>query len=81
MPHFAAFVLAQSTVKNMVILASASPRRKQLLSQIIPQFEIIPAVGQERADKSLEPEAYVAPCGAKVRRSVFISLRLPCNRL
>ena len=29
------------------ILASASPRRKQLLAELIPQFEIIPAKGEE----------------------------------
>lgn len=73
MPRFAAFVLAQSTVKNMVILASASPRRKQLLSQIFPQFEIIPAVGQERADKSLSPKDYVAALAAQKCDEVFLS--------
>ena len=29
------------------ILASASPRRKQLFSEIVPSFEIIPAKGEE----------------------------------
>ncbi len=29
------------------ILASASPRRKQLLGELVPQFEIIPARGEE----------------------------------
>ena len=32
------------------ILASASPRRKELLGQIIPTFTIIPAQGDENAD-------------------------------
>ncbi len=31
------------------ILASASPRRKQLLGEIVPRFEIIPAKGEENA--------------------------------
>lgn len=43
----------------MLILASKSPRRKELLSVITPDFEIIPAVGEERADKTLPPDKYV----------------------
>ena len=43
----------------MLILASKSPRRKELLSIITSDFEIIPAVGEERADKSLPPDKYV----------------------
>lgn len=38
------------------ILASASPRRRELLSRIIGDFEIIPAEGEEKADYSLPPE-------------------------
>lgn len=38
------------------ILASASPRRKELLSQILPEFEIVPAQGEEKANISLSPE-------------------------
>ena len=32
------------------ILASQSPRRKQLLGELLPQFEIIPAVGEEACE-------------------------------
>ncbi|MDE7163300.1 MAG: Maf family protein [Clostridia bacterium] len=39
-----------------IILASASPRRRELLSQIVEDFEIIPAKGEECADRSLPPE-------------------------
>lgn len=39
-----------------IILASASPRRRELLSRIVKNFEIIPATGEERADLSLPPE-------------------------
>ncbi|MDE7401563.1 MAG: Maf family protein [Clostridia bacterium] len=39
-----------------IILASASPRRRELLSQIVKDFEIIPAKGEECADNSLPPE-------------------------
>ena len=41
-----------------IILASASPRRKELLSKIVEQFEIIPATGKENADLTLPPEKY-----------------------
>ena len=44
----------------MLILASKSPRRKELLSIITPDFEIIPAVGEECADRSLPPDRYVS---------------------
>lgn len=42
-----------------VILASASPRRKELLSQILPSFEVIPAESEERVNLSLFPEQMV----------------------
>ncbi len=38
------------------ILASASPRRRELLGHILPQFEIIPALSEEVVNKSLPPE-------------------------
>ena len=38
------------------ILASASPRRKELLTQILPEFEIIPARREEKVNLSLFPE-------------------------
>ena len=51
-----------------IILASASPRRKELLKQVLEDFEIIPAKGEERADLTLPPEKIVcalaeAKCG------------------
>ena len=38
------------------ILASASPRRKELLALIIPNFEVIPATAEEKVNISLFPE-------------------------
>lgn len=38
------------------ILASASPRRKELLSLIIPSFEVVPATAEEKVNISLFPE-------------------------
>lgn len=37
------------------ILASASPRRKQLLGEIIPSFSVHPAKGEEKTDDGLTP--------------------------
>ena len=42
-----------------IILASQSPRRKELLTQMGLDFEIIPAKEEEEADASLPPEQYV----------------------
>lgn len=38
------------------ILASNSPRRRELLTQIIDDFEVIPATGEEKVNLSLFPE-------------------------
>lgn len=37
-------------------MASASPRRQELLSQILPRFEVIPAKSEEKVNISLFPE-------------------------
>lgn len=41
------------------ILASASPRRKELLAELITSFEIIPAKGEENAPSKLSPKELV----------------------
>jgi septum formation protein len=38
------------------VLASKSPRRRELLSQILSEFEIIAALGEEKVNLSLFPE-------------------------
>lgn len=38
------------------VLASASPRRRELLSQILEEFEVIPATAEEKVNLSLFPE-------------------------
>ncbi len=47
------------------ILASASPRRKELLAELIENFEIIPACGEERVDEALSPEKMVQALAAQ----------------
>ena len=37
-------------------MASASPRRKQLFREIVEDFEILPASGEECVDESLSPD-------------------------
>lgn len=41
------------------ILASASPRRRELLKEYIPEFRVIPAKGEERVEAGLSPEGLV----------------------
>ena len=41
------------------ILASASPRRKELLGQLIEKFDVIPSQGEEKTDGTLSPEMLV----------------------
>ena len=38
------------------VLASASPRRKELLAQILSKFEVIPSDADEKVNISLFPE-------------------------
>ncbi len=56
-----------------IILASASPRRKELLSQIVKNFEIIPAKGEEKADLTLPPEQIACRLAESKCDEVFLS--------
>lgn len=49
-----------------IILASASPRRKELLAKIFPEFKIIPSKAEDNADVSLPPREKVL-CLAKIK--------------
>ncbi len=51
-----AHVRAHTCTHMRYILASASPRRRELLKQILPEFEVIPAKGGEEVNLSLFPE-------------------------
>lgn len=53
-----------------VVLASASPRRSELLHTILPRFRVIPAAGEERADLSLPPEEIVKSLARAKAREV-----------
>ena len=41
------------------ILASASPRRKELLKQVIAEFEIVPSTAEEKTEGNLSPKELV----------------------
>ncbi len=53
------------------ILASASPRRKQILSRIIDDFLVLPSPCEERADESLPPRGRVEQLARQKAAAVF----------
>ena len=53
------------------ILASASPRRKQLFKEIVPCFEIQPAKGEEKVDESLSPDRQCLALACQKAREVY----------
>ena len=55
-----------TTPENLVILASKSPRRIQLLKEVIPDFSVIPSSAQEIFQPDLTPkENAIAVAGVK----------------
>ncbi|MDE7083024.1 MAG: Maf family protein [Clostridia bacterium] len=53
------------------ILASASPRRKELLSQILQKFEVVPAEADEKVNISLFPEQMACALAERKCDEVF----------
>ena len=51
-----------------IILASASPRRKELLEQIDVSFEVCPAKGEEKITKDTPEEVVTELSGQKCKR-------------
>ncbi len=58
-----------------IILASASPRRKELLKEIVSGFEVIPSQGEERADTEIPPGKIVETLAKQKAESVFAEHR------
>ena len=56
----------------MVVLASGSPRRKELLSQLLTDFITDPATGAERADGALSPEKTACALAENKCEEVFL---------
>jgi septum formation protein len=63
----------------MIILASASPRRKELLAQAGYQFEVVPAnIPEERRAKEA-PVDFVTRLAREKAQAVFDQLRIACS--
>ena len=58
-------------IKMKIILASASPRRRELLKYIVPNFEIIVSNIDEKLQEGLEPEEQVARLAYEKAKNVF----------
>ena len=54
----------------MWILASASPRRKELLAEILPKFEIIPSLADESVTDNPTPKEFVEILAERKAREV-----------
>ena len=52
------------------VLASGSPRRKELLSKVIPEYEVIPATGEEEATAD-EPSELVEKLSFQKASEIF----------
>lgn len=55
------------------VLASASPRRKELLSQILTKFEVIPSSADEKVNISLFPEQMACSLAESKCDAVFFA--------
>ena len=55
------------------VLASASPRRRELLSQILENFEVVPAVAEEKVNLSLFPENMACSLAESKCDEVFLN--------
>ena len=55
----------------MIILASASPRRRELLKQVVSEFAVIPAAGEEAVSGPLSPEELACSLAEKKCGEVF----------
>ncbi len=63
--------------ENTIILASGSPRRKQLLAQIRLKFQVVPSGVMEDNHLNLPPEAFVEHWGRK--KAKYVALDFPDN--
>ena len=62
--------MCKAGINMRYILASGSPRRKELLAKVITEFEIIPAVGDEVTTKS-EPAEVVGELSFQKASEIF----------
>ena len=60
-------------MKYAYVLASASPRRKELLKKAVTEFEVIPSTANEDVDKELRPSKLVKVLAE--RKAMEVALR------
>ena len=65
------FVAAIHLTAMELILASASPRRREILSRITPDFSVIPATCPETADFSQPPERIAEQLARQKAENVY----------
>ena len=66
------------SIKMRYILASGSPRRRELLSKVIPEFEVIPAEGEETCS-SKEPSKIVEELSFQKASEIFHKILMGSN--
>lgn len=54
-----------------IILASSSPRRKELLKKIVPKFQIIESKEQEKIEEGLKPEEQAVNLAYKKAKNIY----------
>ena len=64
--------LAINYTMKTIILASASPRRKELLEKIGLKFVVEPSESEEEIDSELEPDEFVRQISIKKAKSVAV---------
>ena len=62
-------------MKNQIVLASQSPRRKELLSYIVKEFEIYPSNVDETIEPGTTPEDAVR--GLSLKKASFVAQNFP----
>ena len=64
--------IAQQLLNTRIVLASGSPRRREILTPLLPSFEVIPSTFEEDIDKSTVDSAadYVQRTAAEKGREV-----------
>jgi len=58
-------------ITSKLILASNSPRRKELLTKIVPEFLVVPSKFDEKIKKGMTPYHYVLSCARGKALDVF----------
>ncbi|XP_057712377.1 probable bifunctional dTTP/UTP pyrophosphatase/methyltransferase protein isoform X2 [Corythoichthys intestinalis] len=66
---------------KLVVLASASPRRKEILQNAGLRFEVVPSWFKETLDKTLFKAPHQYAVETAKQKALEVARRLPCNHL